>query len=124
MNIKIQIKKLDPKAVVPKLNFESILIDLYALDLTHLHPKEKRKIRTGIAIAIPKGYLGHIIPKDVTRTDHCISSCSADIINHSTNEEVSVTLINNSNMQYFIDAGQKIAEMVILPAPEIEIELI
>jgi len=55
------VKFLDPTANLPeKKSFEAAAFDLYALEDTTLIPFEVNKVRTGIAIEVPKGYKGEV----------------------------------------------------------------
>lgn len=87
-----------------------------------IRPGETVMIGTGIAMAIPVGYFGGIFArsglstKEGLRPANCVGVCDA-----SFRGEVMVPLYNDSNETRIVTNGQRIAQMVILPMPAVEL---
>src|SRR5258706_11500493 len=60
----LSFEKLDPKAVLPtRGSLSAAGLDLCSIEAITLQPKERRLIRTGLAVAIPAGYYGRLAPR-------------------------------------------------------------
>ena len=94
-------------------------IDLYSSEYYSLLPGEKRLIKTGIKMAIPKNYVGLIWDKSGIANNgiHTMGG----VIDSEYRGEIKIILINLSEDIYNITAGQKIAQMLIqkIDFPEI-----
>lgn len=76
---------------------------------------------TGIKVAIPEGYAGFVLP----RSGHAKRSGvgvvnSPGLIDSGYRGEVSVLLINHGNDPVTFRKGDRIAQLVVLPIPEVE----
>ena len=60
----LEIKKLDPSATIPtRSNRTDAGYDLYSLEDLEIGPHNQKLVKTGISMAIPKGYVGLICPR-------------------------------------------------------------
>lgn len=60
----LQIKQLSPNATLPTRNYRTDAgLDIYAAETVILRPQEKYKLRTGIAVDIPSGYVGFLMSR-------------------------------------------------------------
>ena len=87
-----------------------------------IRPHETVMIGTGVAMAIPTGYFGGIFArsglstKEGLRPANCVGVCDA-----SFRGEIMVPLYNHSNETRIVLNGQRIAQLVILPCPAVEL---
>ena len=127
MNVKI--KKLTETATTPTRGTEySAGYDLYA-DITQkeyiILGGDTQIIGTGIAIEIPEGYFGAIFArsglasKKGLRPANCVG-----IIDSDYRGEIKVSLHNDSPYLQKITPQERIAQLIILPYPEVEFEVV
>lgn len=79
-----------------------------------LHPLERRIIPTGLYIALPPGYEAQVRPRSGLAFKHGITVLnSPGTIDSDYRGELGVLLINLSNEDFTVEAGERIAQMVI-----------
>lgn len=79
-----------------------------------LHPLERRIIPTGLYIALPPGYEAQVRPRSGLAFKHGITVLnSPGTIDSDYRGELSVLLVNLSNEDFTVEAGERIAQMVI-----------
>ncbi|MCL2035949.1 MAG: dUTP diphosphatase [Oscillospiraceae bacterium] len=77
---------------------------------------ERRLIPTGLALEIPRGYGGFVFPRSSLSSKYGISlSNCVGVIDADYRGEVSIALINHSDMRYTVKNGERIAQLVLLP---------
>ena len=74
----------------------------------------KAIIPTGVYAAIPDGYVGILKSRSGLAAKHDIE-VGAGVIDAGYRSEIKVVLRNFSNQPYFVEAGNKIAQMLIIP---------
>ena len=96
--------------------------DLYASERVYLSAGDLQKIPTGIAVAIPEGYVGVI--KDRSSMGSKRLKVFGGIIDAQYRGEAVVMIYNGkcptTADTYIIEKGDKIAQMLILPVPDVE----
>lgn len=102
-------------------------LDLYACEAAHLGPGERWSIGTGVAVEIPEGHAGLVLPRSGLARDHGISLVnSPGLIDAGYRGEVRVLLLNTDPADIFrIEPGERIAQLVIAPialAEPVEVE--
>jgi dUTP pyrophosphatase len=111
--MKLGIKKLDVRAVLPSYaHSHDAGMDLYALEPTSILPGERTTVGTGIAMQIPQGYVGLIWDKSGLSTKLGLKVLGG-VIDAGYRGEVRVGLINLGKETIQLEAGQKIAQMLI-----------
>jgi dUTP pyrophosphatase len=80
-------------------------------------------VPTGLAVAIPDGYAGFVQPRSGLASRHGISIVNTPgLIDSGYRGEVRVTLLNTDPREPFmVEPGMRIAQLVILPIPEVEL---
>lgn len=79
-----------------------------------LHPLERRIIPTGLYIALPPGYEAQVRPRSGLAFKHGITVInSPGTIDSDYRGELGVLLVNLSNEDFTVKAGERIAQMVI-----------
>lgn len=119
--IHVKIEKLDENAKLPTYAHPTDAgADVYALEETTINPGETKTVRTGIKVAIPKGYEITIRPRSglSLKTGLRIANSPATI-DSDYRGEVMIILWNSGASPYTINAGDKIAQMLIAAVPMI-----
>lgn len=107
-------KKLDSKALIPtRAHPDDAGLDLYGLETVELLPGQGRMLRTGIALEIPAGTVGII--KDRSSLGKKGLKVAGGVVDAGYRGEVQVILWNWSQESVTLNAGERIAQMVILP---------
>ena len=120
----MKVKRLYEEALLPtKATEGSAAFDLYAYTEAPLEPCETFKYKTGIALEIPEGSVGLIFPRSGLSTKFGIrlSNC-VGVIDSDYRGEIIVALHNDSYESYMIYRGDRIAQLMIVDIPKIEIE--
>jgi dUTP pyrophosphatase len=124
--IKLKIQKLDKTLKTPEYaHIGDAGLDLYsALDCI-LRPYERRKVPTGIKIAIPDGYAGFVQPKSGLAIKSGLSLVNTPgLIDSGYRGEVCAILINlDPEKEFVIKHGDKICQLVIQKVEDVEIKI-
>jgi dUTP pyrophosphatase len=113
----LRIVRLDPRATVPaRAHPGDAGLDLHALQAAVLGPGERASIRTGIAIEIPPGRAGLVLPRSGLAARHGIALVNAPgLIDSGYRGELHVLLLNTDRATSFeIAAGDRIAQLVLV----------
>jgi dUTP pyrophosphatase len=109
----LDFEKLDPKAVLPtRGSLSAAGLDLYSIEAITLQPKERRLIRTGLAVAIPAGYYGRLAPRSGLATQKGIDVL-AGVIDADYRGEIGCLLYNAGDEQIGLAAHTKICQLII-----------
>lgn len=113
----INIKKLDSNAVLPTRGSEYAAgWDLHALNSEEITPQETKKVGTGIAIQIPDGYFGAIFARSGLATKQGLRPANCvGVVDQDYRGELIVALHNDSNVTRSFEAGERIAQLVLIP---------
>lgn len=123
--MKIRFKRLDSSATVPTYGTEySAGADLYNLpEPVTVAPHTTVLIHTGIAVEIPEGYCGLIFARSGLATKRGLAPANkVGVIDADYRGEVMVALHNHSDLPATVDAGERIAQLAILPFLKAEYE--
>lgn len=124
--MKIEIKRLNDLAVIPKRGSDQAAgYDLYAAipEAVTINPHTTVKVGTGLAIAVPDGYFGAIFArsglaaKQGLRPANCVGVADSDY-----RGEYIVALHNDSDTEQTIAPGERIAQLVVMPYLPVEFE--
>ena len=108
----VPVKKLDPAATLPtKANDTDAGYDLYALEDCEIGANNHKLIKTGISMAIPKGYVGLIWPRSGLAYKHGLD-VFAGVIDAGYRGDVGVLLYNSRLEHYIINKGDRIAQIL------------
>ncbi len=111
----LKAKKLHPDALLPKYALANDAgMDFYANETLVLPPQERKLVSTGIALAIPQGYVGLIWDKSGIALKHGLK-VMAGVIDSGYRGEIKILLHNLSSQPFTIERGKKIAQMLIQP---------
>jgi len=112
--MKVKVKKLVPDASLPQRIYENDAgADLFAIENVEIQPNSSVKIKTGIAIALPKKTAGFVWGKSSVETKGLI--VTAGLIDEGYRGEVIICMYNLSDKIQIIEKGQKIAQLIVMP---------
>src|SRR3954464_5480420 len=96
--------------------------DLYSSETVRLGPGERASVGTGIAVEIPEGSAGLVVPRSGLAAKHGISVVNAPgLIDAGYRGEVRVLLLNTDPSEAFeVQPGDRIAQLVIVEAGDSE----
>ncbi len=119
MNLTMNIKKLNTRATVPTYGSACAAgADLYACEdaPVTIGVGETVLIHTGIAIAIPDGYVGLIYARSGLATKKGLAPANkVGVIDSEYRGEIMVALHNHSDASQTIESGERIAQIVFTP---------
>lgn len=88
-----------------------------------LKPMERRLVPTGLHIALPEGYEAQVRPRSGLALKHGITVLNTPgTVDADYRGEIMVLLINFSNEEFVINAGERIAQMVIAQHEQAQFE--
>jgi len=122
----VPVKRLDDALDLPEYAYEGDAgLDLRAAEDAVLNPFGRQVVSCGIAIAIPHGYAGFVLPRSGLAAKHGISIVNAPgLIDSNYRGEIKVILINlDSEQPFVIHKGDRIAQLVILETPSVELSI-
>ena len=117
MNSKLYCKKLNENATLPtRGSKEAAGWDLYAAEDATINPGETVKISTGIAIALPENTFGAIFARSGLATKQGLAPANkVGVVDSDYRGPVIVALYNHSKEERTVNAGDRIAQLVVLP---------
>lgn len=90
-----------------------------------LHPMERQLIPTGLRIALPEGFEAQVRPRSGLALKHGITVLNTPgTIDADYRGELKVLLVNFSDTDFIINAGERIAQMVIARYEKVDFELV
>ena len=123
LSLRIKLARMEDGAKMPtKGSQHAAGWDLYALENTTVHFRSSTKLRTGIRVAIPIGFEGQVRARSSLGSKGLILPHSIGTIDSDYRGELFVlmTWIGEGDF-YEVKAGERIAQLVIAPIPELTI---
>lgn len=98
-------------------------LDLVACDGLVLGPGERAVVGTGVAVAIPDGHAGLVVPRSGLAASHGLTIVNAPgLIDAGYRGELKVILLNTDAEHAFaIEPGMRIAQLVVVPATAVRL---
>ncbi len=111
--------RLSPHAVIPgRAHPGDAGLDLAAAEAVSLGPGERAAVPTGWAVAVPPGMAGLVVPRSGNALRHGLTVANAPgLIDSGYRGELKVILINLGPDPVDIGVGDRIAQLLIMPAP-------
>jgi dUTP pyrophosphatase len=116
-------KKLRDDAVVPSRAYDGDAgLDLTACERVELAPGERAMVGTGLAVAIPPGHAGFVQPRSGLASRHGITIVNTPgLVDSGYRGELRVALLNtDAHARFVVEPGMRIAQLVVVPVPELE----
>jgi dUTP pyrophosphatase len=111
------VQRLRPDATLPTRAYAGDAgMDLYAVEATTIWPGQRASVGTGIAVEIPEGQAGLVLPRSGLAAKHGISLVNAPgLIDAGYRGELRVLLLNTDAEQSFaVEPGDRIAQLVLV----------
>jgi dUTP pyrophosphatase len=115
--VNLRVRRLDPRAVLPARAYEGDAgLDLHALEPIALGPGERASIPTGVAVEIPEGCAGLVLPRSGLAARHGIALVNAPgLIDSGYRGEIRVLLLNTDRAHpYDLAPGDRIAQLLVI----------
>ncbi|MHB8060454.1 MAG: dUTP diphosphatase [Gaiellaceae bacterium] len=122
--MELKIRRLRPEAVIPERAYSGDAgLDLAACERVELTPGERATVGTGLAVAIPEGFAGFVQPRSGLAARHGIALVnSPGLIDSGYRGELRVVVLNTDRESSFtIEPGMRIAQLVIMQLPEVDL---
>ena len=120
----LPIRRLHEGAVLPTRAYPGDAgLDLSAVESAVLEPGERATVGTGLAIALPDGRAGLVLPRSGLASRHGIGVLNAPgLIDSGYRGEIRVVLINLDREHAFtVEPGMRIAQLVIAPVASVRL---
>src|SRR5262245_2806086 len=122
--MEIEVKRLDPELPLPQQQHEHDAgVDLHAREDVLLPSGGGRAlVPTGIAIAIPPGYAGFVLPRSGLALEHGVTCLNTPgLIDSLYRGELKVLLVNTDRARdYVVHRGDRIAQLVVQPVESVD----
>ena len=121
--MKLRVRRLREDAALPvRAHPGDAGLDLRAAEAATLGPGERASIATGIAIEVPDGHAGLVLPRSGLAAEHGVALVnSPGLIDSGYRGEVRVLLLNTDPERPFrVEAGERIAQLLVTPYTEVE----
>jgi dUTP pyrophosphatase len=122
--IDIAVRRLRPDVELPRQAYDGDAgVDLAACERALLEPGERAVIATGLAVEIPEGYAGLVLPRSGLAARHGIGIVNAPgLVDSGYRGEIRVVLINSDRESAFtVEPGMRIAQLVIAPVASVRL---
>jgi dUTP diphosphatase len=122
--IELPVRRLRDDATLPTQAYTGDAgLDLAACDRHEVGPGERAVIPTGLAVEVPEGYGGFVLPRSGLAARHGITLLNAPgLIDSGYRGEVQVVFHNTDHDEPFVvERGMRIAQLVLLPVPEVAV---
>lgn len=114
--LRLQVRRLDPGVALPRLAKPGDAgMDLRSREDLELAPGQRRLIPTGIALAVPPGWVGLVHPRSGLAAGHGVTVLNTPgTIDSGYRGEIKVTLLNTDRTEVFrISRGDRIAQLLL-----------
>jgi dUTP pyrophosphatase len=122
--IELPVRRLRDEATLPSQAYVGDAgLDLAACDRHEVGPGERTVIPTGLAVEIPAGYAGFVLPRSGLAARHGITLLNAPgLIDSGYRGEVLVVFHNtDANDTFVVERGMRIAQLVVMAVPELRL---
>lgn len=121
--MEIKVERVNKNIELPKYQHfgEDAGLDLHAAEELTIKSGEYKLIKTGLKIAVPKGYAAFVYPRSGLALKKGVTVLNADgVIDSGYRGEVGVILINHGSQDFKINFNDRIAQLIIQKVNTIE----
>jgi dUTP pyrophosphatase len=121
--VRIEFRKLDPDVALPRRARDGDAgLDLQANDTLKVGPGERAMVPTGLAVAIPTGHAGLVLPRSGLASRQGLTLAnSPGLIDEGYRGEIIVAVINlDPDQPVEIRKGDRIAQLLVVPFAPVE----
>ena len=121
--MQLKVKRLNPAAILPSYaRAGDAGLDLFAVKALSIAPGASALVPTGIAIELPPGTEGQVRPRSGLALKHAITVLNTPgTVDEGYRGEVGVILINHGQTMFAVEAGMKIAQLVVTARIQVEV---
>jgi dUTP pyrophosphatase len=121
--LKLQVELIHPLANIPaKAHKDDAGLDISTVEWVSLEPGEYQKVDTGIIIHLPLGHYGQLCSRSgISLKKGLVVHQGVGVIDCGYSGELAVLLRNTSNQRQTVQPGTKIAQLLILPVPVVDV---
>ena len=122
--IELPVRRLRPDAALPARAYAGDAgFDLAACERVELAPGARAAVPTGLAVAIPEGYAGFVQPRSGLAARNGLTIVNTPgLVDSGYRGELVVILLNTDREHGFVvERGTRIAQLVVLPVPEVDL---
>ena len=122
--IELPVRRLRPDATLPARAYSGDAgFDLSACERVELGPGERAMVPTGLAVAIPEGYAGFVQPRSGLAARNGLTIVNTPgLVDAGYRGELQVILLNTDRERPFVvEPGMRIAQLVVLEVPEVDL---
>ena len=122
--IELPVRRLRPDAALPARAYSGDAgFDLSACERVELGPGERAMVPTGLAVAIPEGYAGFVQPRSGLAARNGLTIVNTPgLVDAGYRGELQVILLNTDRERPFVvEPGMRIAQLVVLEVPEVDL---
>jgi dUTP pyrophosphatase len=120
----LAVKRLRPDAILPVQAYPGDAgLDLAACERVELAPGARAVVGTGIAVALPAGHAGLVVPRSGLAARHGLGKVNAPgLIDEGYRGEIKVILLNTDREAPFVvEPGMRIAQLVVVELPRVQL---
>jgi dUTP diphosphatase len=119
----LPIRRLREGAVIPSRAYVGDAgVDLSACEAAELEPGGRSTVGTGLAIAVPDGFAGLVLPRSGLAAKHGIGVLNAPgLIDSGYRGEVRVILYNPGRETFRVEPGMRIAQLVLVAVEDVRL---
>lgn len=121
--MRIEFRKLDPDVALPRRARDGDAgLDLQANDTLKVGPGERAMVPTGLAVAIPSGHAGLVLPRSGLASRQGLTLAnSPGLIDEGYRGEIMLAVVNlDPDQPVEIRKGDRIAQLLVVPFAEVE----
>lgn len=121
--MRLEIRRLDPSVPLPSYAHDGDAgLDLRANADVTVEPGRRALVPTGLAVAIPRGHAGMVLPRSGLASRHGLTLANAPgLIDTGYRGELIVAVVNlDPERPVRIGRGERIAQLVVVPFAQVE----
>jgi len=117
--------KLEDGAYEPtKAHPEDAGYDLYSREESTINPGASHRFDTGVSVEIPHGYVGIVCGRSGMNFNSSLTLDGVGVIDEGYTGTIGVKIYNHGDWTQFVQVGQRIAQLVIVPRFSGEVEIV
>lgn len=121
----MKIVKLNKDANITRGSSEAAGYDLYSVVTANIPPHSTVMISTGLSMEIPKGYFGGIFARSGLATKQGLRPANCvGVVDSDYRGEVMVALHNDTDTEKVVSSGDRIAQLVVIPYKEVDLDFV
>ena len=112
-----------PSQVIPtKAHADDAAFDIRAAEEVNLFARDTKLVNTGIALAIPEGYAGLVMPRSGLALKHAITVLNGPgLIDPGYRGDIGVILHNAGHEPFHVKPGDRIAQLLFIKTADVEL---